>query len=98
MLRSNGYSALPIKRARSNIILVKKTHTIKAMLISDKRTKIRYISHCRVGKTHDYRFLKEEFPPKQNWFAKFKVRVDLGYLGIEGTMSAKGVTSRARWW
>ena len=52
------------------------------MIISDKRTKIRYLSHYRVGKTHDYRFLKEEFPPKQNWFAKFNVRVDLGYLGI----------------
>jgi hypothetical protein len=31
---------------------------------------------------HDYRFLKEEFPPEQNWFAKFNVRVDLGYLGM----------------
>ncbi len=52
------------------------------MIISDKSTKIRYISHCRVGKTQDYRFLKEEFPPKQNGFAKFNVRVDLGYSGI----------------
>jgi hypothetical protein len=51
-------------------------------MISDTRTKIRYLSHYRVGKTQDDRFLKEEFPPKQNWFAKFNVRVDLGYLGI----------------
>ena len=24
-----------------------------------------------------------EFPPQQNWFAHFRVRVDLGFLGIE---------------
>jgi len=52
------------------------------MVISDRSKRVRYISHCRVGKIHDYRFLKEEFPPEQDWFAKFNVRVDLGYLGI----------------
>ena len=26
---------------------------------------------------------KEEFPPEQAWFKNFKVRVDLGFLGIE---------------
>jgi DDE superfamily endonuclease len=31
---------------------------------------------------HDFKLLKEEFPPEQNWFKHFKVRVDLGYLGI----------------
>lgn len=31
---------------------------------------------------HDYRFLKEEFPPEQAWFENFKVKVDLGFLGI----------------
>lgn len=31
---------------------------------------------------HDFKILKEEFPPEQNWFEKFKVKVDLGYLGI----------------
>ena len=24
-----------------------------------------------------------EFPPEKNWFADFRVRVDLGFLGIE---------------
>ncbi|HJW30208.1 MAG TPA: transposase family protein [Saprospiraceae bacterium] len=82
MPRSKPYSVLPIKSIRNNIILAKKTHTVKAMIISAKPTKIRYLSHYRVGKTHDDRFLKEEFPPTQNWFAKFNVRVDVGYLGI----------------
>ena len=40
------------------------------------------MSKCWVGKTHDFKLLKVEFPPEQNWFANFKVRVDLGYLGI----------------
>jgi hypothetical protein len=26
---------------------------------------------------------KEEFPPAQDWFKNFQVRVDLGFLGIE---------------
>jgi len=27
--------------------------------------------------------LTEEFPPEQEWFKNFRVRVDLGFLGIE---------------
>ena len=27
--------------------------------------------------------LLEEFPPEQEWFKNFRVRVDLGFLGIE---------------
>jgi hypothetical protein len=42
-----------------------------------------YLSNCWVGKAHDYRMFKEEFPPEKNWFKDFKVRVDLGFLGIE---------------
>ena len=26
---------------------------------------------------------KEEFPPAQDWFKDFRIRVDLGFLGIE---------------
>lgn len=47
---------------------------------SDK--KILYLSYCYVGKTHDYRMLKEEFPPHQNWFENFDVRLDSGYQGF----------------
>ena len=46
------------------------------------KRKILYVSKCWVGKTHDFKILKEEFPPEQNWFANFRIRVDLGYLGI----------------
>lgn len=32
---------------------------------------------------HDYTLLKEEFSPKENWFKKFTIRVDLGFLGFD---------------
>ena len=51
-------------------------------MISNVKRKILYLSKCWVGKTHDFKLLKLEFPPEQNWFENFKVRVDLGYLGI----------------
>jgi hypothetical protein len=32
-----------------------------------------------------------EFPPEKNWFADFRVRVDLGFLGIEKDYKCKGL-------
>ena len=32
---------------------------------------------------------KEEFPPAQDWFKDFQVRVDLGFLGIEKDYACK---------
>ena len=55
---------------------------MKTLIISNVGRKILYLSQCWVGKTHDFKLLKLEFPPEQNWFRNFKVRVDLGYLGI----------------
>lgn len=34
------------------------------------------------GRNHDYKLLKTEFPPDEEWFAELSVLVDLGYLGI----------------
>lgn len=53
------------------------------MILSNPRKKVLYVSKCWVGKTHDYRMLTQEFPPEQEWFKNFRVRVDLGFLGIE---------------
>ena len=52
------------------------------MIISSKNKRIDYLSRGRIGKVHDYRFLKEEFPPDKAWFEHFNIKVDLGYLGI----------------
>jgi hypothetical protein len=35
------------------------------------------------GHNHDYRMLKQEFPPELDWFTDINVRVDLGYLGMQ---------------
>lgn len=53
------------------------------MILSNTQKKILYLSNCWVGKTHDYRMFQAEFPPEQQWFADFRVRVDLGFLGFE---------------
>lgn len=50
---------------------------------SGKVGKILFLSYCFVGKCHDYGMLKEDFAPGKGWFSKFKVRVDLGYVGID---------------
>ena len=50
--------------------------------MSNPAKRILYLSKSWVGKIHDFSLLKAEFPPRQKWFQKFKIRVDLGYLGI----------------
>lgn len=35
------------------------------------------------GHNHDYRMLKQEFPPELDWFTDIHVRADLGYLGMQ---------------
>jgi len=52
------------------------------VILSSETRRILYLSHGWVGKTHDYRIFKQEFPPEQAWFADFRVRVDLGFLGF----------------
>ena len=59
------------------------------MILSNPQRKVLYVSHCWVGKTHDYRMFKEEFPPAQDWLKDFRVRVDLGFLGIEKDYACK---------
>lgn len=61
----------------------KKGHTVKSLIISTLDRYIHYVSYCWVGKTHDFTVLKEEFPPAENWFDPFIIRIDLGYQGFE---------------
>lgn len=42
-----------------------------------------------MGKTHDYRIFKEEFPPTEDWFKEHEVHVDLGFQGIETDYTGK---------
>jgi hypothetical protein len=53
------------------------------MIISTPDRYIHYVSRCWVGKSHDYRMLKHEFPPELDWFKNHTVRLDLGYQGFD---------------
>ena len=53
------------------------------MLISTKDKVISFISYSYEGRQHDYKILKEVFTPEHDWFRKFTLKVDLGYLGIK---------------
>ena len=54
---------------------------MKTLVISKPAKRILSLSPSWVGKVHDFKLLKEAFPPGQKWIKKFKVRVALGYLG-----------------
>lgn len=53
------------------------------MIITTPDRYIHYVSRCWVGKSHDYRVLKYEFPPEKAWFTDHRVRLDLGYQGFD---------------
>lgn len=74
----------PVNTRRKRIATQeKKCHPLKARALSNVQRVILYVSAGWVGKTHDYRMLLEAFPPDENWFAEFRVRVDLGFFGID---------------
>ena len=52
------------------------------MTLSNPARKLLYVSPWWGGQTHDYRMFQSEFPPAQPWFERFRLRVDLGFLGI----------------
>lgn len=53
------------------------------MVLSTTDKRIKYLSYCYHGSTHDFTLLKEELPPDEgDWFKESKVHVDLGYQGI----------------
>lgn len=65
----------------------KNTHTDLALVLSDKKTRIYYVSYYYDGKNVDFGVLKQVpiaigIPPELPWFKNFKVLVDLGFIGI----------------
>ena len=61
----------------------KSTHTDIALVMSDKKEKIYYVSKLYDGSNVDFGLLKKEFPPGQDWFKHVRLLVDLGFVGIE---------------
>lgn len=62
---------------------------MKALTLSSPTKWILYLSHCWVGKTHDYGMFQQEFPPGQAWFTTFRVRLDLGFTGFDKDYKCK---------
>lgn len=42
-----------------------------------------FVGPTVLGATHDYKMLKDEFPPAHPWFKYIKVWIDLGYIGFK---------------
>ena len=55
---------------------------MKNTVISTLRRQILFLGYTAWGSQHDYGLFKTEFPPTDDWFAEFKVWIDLGYLGF----------------
>ncbi|NJK54148.1 MAG: transposase family protein [Leptolyngbyaceae cyanobacterium SU_3_3] len=60
----------------------KHQNSLKNTVISSLRRQILFLGPTVWGSQHDYGLFKSEFPPELNWFARFKVWSDLGYLGF----------------
>jgi hypothetical protein len=61
------------------------------LLLTDQRRWIGYVSPCYEGRTHDFTLLKTVFPPDQDWFKPFTIRLDLGFLGFTKVYAARQV-------
>ena len=59
------------------------THSDIALLLSDKKKWIYYVSMLYDGSNVDIGILKKEFLPGLYWFIKFKVLFDLGFQGVD---------------
>lgn len=46
------------------------------------RRQILFLGYTAWGSQHDYGLFKTEFPTELDWFANFKLWIDLGYLGF----------------
>ncbi|MEZ4630410.1 MAG: transposase family protein [Deinococcales bacterium] len=60
----------------------KKRHTVKNIVIATLKKLIIFVGLSFSGHNHDYKMLKQEFPPEQEWFEAIESLADLGYQGI----------------
>jgi hypothetical protein len=69
----------------------KKGHTVKNTIISTTDKVIMFVGQTFTGHNHDYKMLKEEFPPDKPWFSDINVLLDLGYQGIQKDYKGEGI-------
>jgi len=66
-------------------------HTVKNTVIATPSQMILFVGTTVLGAIHDYRLLKEEFPPQFNWFKRLGVWIDLGYIGFAKSYQTKNL-------
>src|SRR5215468_6143083 len=78
----NGHAnALVIQKSKSTIIVAKKAHTVKNLIIGGIHTrKVNYLSQTYEGKRHDKKIADEESP---TYPADIGVYKDTGFQGYE---------------
>ncbi|MEM9919102.1 MAG: transposase family protein [Bacteroidota bacterium] len=69
----------------------KSAHTNAAMVLSNKDRWIYYVSYLYIGSCHDFGIFTSEFEPGLGWFKKFKVILDLGFIGFKKLYDSKEV-------
>lgn len=74
----------------------KKRHTVKNTIISSPDKVILFLGRTFPGHIHDYKMLKEEFPPEQPWFKDTEGLADLGYQGIQKDYEGVGIRIPAK--
>ena len=81
----NGLLKVPIHPVLRNHddLLFFTLFSLKSGLTYDLLGFVSGFDPCYIGKTHDYALLKSEFPPQNDWFSDYKIRVDLGYQGFQ---------------
>lgn len=73
----------------------KKRHTVKNIIIADKRRRVGFLSKTESGRKHDFEMLKEHAPPKYIPTA-IKQHLDLGFQGYRAQFPGHRVSMPER--
>lgn len=68
-----------------------KDHTVKNTIISNPDQKVLFVGETFLGSVHDFKIIKIEFPPNNQWFIHVRVWIDLGYIGFGKNYEVKEI-------
>ena len=83
MLRKENIFVIKTPKKETLCTAVKKRFTVKNTVVTTVDKLVLFLGLSTQGSCHDYFLLKEEFPPKIDWFEEFVTHVDLGYKGFK---------------
>jgi len=61
----------------------KKMNSLKSLIISNTERYILFLGNLVFGSLHDFKILQTDFSPDIPWFRNQRIRVDLGFIGID---------------